>query len=646
MISRTSFIGILLFSIMSIINVWTASAQSNDKVVLIIGNDKYEGEHFRPLTTCINDAKEIERCFQRLGYRTILLTDATRQEMSDAFKEFNKIIRTNNTTVGVFYYSGHAVTIEDSQYLVPARTSITESYLKNDCIDMTQIRDDLKRHCRYSFIFHDACRTEHESKGDQKGGWTSTDDSQVGTENEHLTLYATSRGKVAYSGEGRLSPFTEILCRHLFDRESFLKVWTRYISVEVEQLANQKPMSESWFYSGFVFNSKGVKSIYDDEQTNDRIKVKFNVYPKANIRFSDKEYESGSTLSFVRGKEYVYTVTLDGYEMYTGKFTADNSVPSVIDINLKKESPASMWVYGTKPKSLTVYVDDKYAGRTPCKISTTSGRHLISFRSNNFYSETQTVELKPGQNDPMYVSLSRRIPEYFDYNTTGSAALIRYHYSPQFQIGFSRMYDLEDVPVSLGYMFALSPAIFRGWKGGNSGMPVDYTEHVTFEDAQGNIIPATKHLASLNTNDVKKYSALVDPYNEAQARKSNLLMLANVGFNPMNGLALEFGCGAARLQDRYHMENTYLYTVTSITNDLTGEYISSPVTEYRPSSKISKWYVGDVNWTFAMRFGGRVLIPLDGFDQWSLTLGGGYIYMPFQHKYSTWDASIGIQLYY
>lgn len=630
---------ILILMLTAIIFSPVVSA-AQEKVALIIGNDDYSGS-FEKLTTCVNDANEMDRCLKLLGYNTTVLKNATRQEMSDAFKKFNHIVSHDKSTVGVFYYSGHAVTIEGEHMLVPAKTDIGEYSIKNDCIGTSEIRWSLKRHCKYSFLFLDACRDVKNIDGSTKGTWQAPTDVKMG--NQQMICYATEYGNVARTGTDNLSPFTKVLTSHLFDKENFLYVWSQKIMIEVPLIANQNPVKEDTFYDSFYFNTKGIESPYVVKVVKEKVDIKFNITPShAKIKFGDELFDSGKTLLFEYGKSYAYSVNLDGYEPYYGTIAVDDSAPKSIDIKLSPSTEAYFKVYANKPKEISVYLDDSYIGRTPCTVKTTSGNHSITFKANNFYSKTQPIKLSPGANKAMNVSLNRSVPDYFEFNESGNAHHINYHFSPEYQLGLSYYYSLFDYPVSFGAYIAASPKFFKGLVVNLiTSDEIDIIADATIEDESGEKIDATIHVTSVNDWSSDKYSSFIDPNNEAQEYRANFLAIGNIGFNPCNGIMIEAGIGAARINSRYYMPNVYYITKTTITNDLTGEPVVDPVYNYESLPGISKWYKGSPQWTLALRLGGKIFIPLDGFYENSLTIGGGYIYLPMQNKHSTWDATIG-----
>ncbi len=633
-----------------ILTCFSVTVKAQDKYALIIGNDSYIGS-FETLTTCANDADEMNRCLKELGYITTILKNATRQQMSDAFKAFNKSISNNKPSVGVFFYSGHAMIVDGVQFLIPAKTNINleDGSIRNDCIEISEIKWSLKRNCKYSFLFLDACRNVKEFDNYTKGSWQEAIDVKFGDGNQQMICFATGLGQVARTGTGELSPFTKVLTSHLFDKEDFSYIWNQRIVDEVFVLGKQRPVKEDDFYSSFHFNKEGIESIYDKEESkqeiSEKVAITFNVIPECKIKFGDSEFESGTRLLFTPGKTYTYVIEHDGYQRHTGKIDVDKTSPSSVNIRLQKVSESSMKVYAVKPKNITVYLDDKKLGAAPLTIKTNSGNHTLRFRANkgNFYSQTKSIYLKPGSNNPIYVKLNRSVPDYFEFNTNDQAHHINYHFSPKYALGLSYLYSLYDLPISLGAMVAASPRVFSGIGQSplvySQGTPITTT--VAIEDEAGKLIDATINKTPVTDWKSNKYSSFIDPNNEAARYDASYLLLGNIGFNPCNGIMIEAGLGAACLQNRYYMSTMYNITKTTVINNLTGESINDPVYEYSPIQGTDKWYKDDPIWTCALRFGGRFYIPLDGFMENTLTIGGGYIYLPSYKQHSSWDLTIG-----
>jgi hypothetical protein len=89
----------------------TAQAQKNDatppRLALVIGNSDYPTA---PLRNPVNDAAEIARKLQELGFAVTLLTNVGLRPMERAIVKFGKQLKEAGA-VGLFYYAGHGLQV-------------------------------------------------------------------------------------------------------------------------------------------------------------------------------------------------------------------------------------------------------------------------------------------------------------------------------------------------------------------------------------------------------------------------------------------------------------------------------------------------------------------------------------------------------
>ena len=105
--ARLSAVILLLLSV--------SSAYAETRVALVIGNSTYQ---VSPLKNPANDAKLIAATLSDLGFEVLVKTDLTSREMIDAIGEF-KLELMAGATVGFFYYAGHGMQIDGTNFLIP-----------------------------------------------------------------------------------------------------------------------------------------------------------------------------------------------------------------------------------------------------------------------------------------------------------------------------------------------------------------------------------------------------------------------------------------------------------------------------------------------------------------------------------------------
>lgn len=100
------------------------SSISSNQVALVIGNSQYE---YRPLPNPKHDAEAMAKVLRHKGFEVILKKDLTHDGMEQAIAEFETRLATRKE-VGLFYYAGHGVQINQTNYLVP----INNEHIKNE----------------------------------------------------------------------------------------------------------------------------------------------------------------------------------------------------------------------------------------------------------------------------------------------------------------------------------------------------------------------------------------------------------------------------------------------------------------------------------------------------------------------------------
>src|SRR5262249_15527264 len=87
---------------------------SEPRVALVIGNSAYKDGM---LPNPVNDARDIARTLNGLGFEVIQTENQTQTEMKRAIRVFGEKLRGGG--VGLFYYAGHGVQVSGQNYMIP-----------------------------------------------------------------------------------------------------------------------------------------------------------------------------------------------------------------------------------------------------------------------------------------------------------------------------------------------------------------------------------------------------------------------------------------------------------------------------------------------------------------------------------------------
>jgi uncharacterized caspase-like protein len=194
-----------------------AFAESPRRVALVIGNSAYE--HTTPLANPRNDANDIAQALKSLGFEVVVGTDLDKSKMDRTIRTFAE--RLKGASLGVFFYAGHGLQVDQQNYLVPVDAKLVSS----SAVDFELVRLDLvqrtmERESRVNVLFFDACRDNPLARslaralGTRSAGigrGLAAVESGEGT----LIAFSTQPGNVALDGTGRNSPFAAAVVKHI-----------------------------------------------------------------------------------------------------------------------------------------------------------------------------------------------------------------------------------------------------------------------------------------------------------------------------------------------------------------------------------------------------------------------------------------------
>ncbi|MEO8473786.1 MAG: caspase family protein [Chryseolinea sp.] len=183
------------------------------KIALVIGNSVYKNG---PLKNAVNDALDMAATLSGKGFKVILKQNASRVDMREAIREFGREIKDGG--VGLFYYSGHGLQVDGTNYLVPVDANIEiKAEIAEECISAaTVLRVMEYSNDRINVIILDACRNSPFrgfSRSDEKG--ITKMDAPRGSKQGSIIAFSTAPGDVASDGEGRNGVYTSRLLKYM-----------------------------------------------------------------------------------------------------------------------------------------------------------------------------------------------------------------------------------------------------------------------------------------------------------------------------------------------------------------------------------------------------------------------------------------------
>ena len=285
-------------------------AHTQERIALVIGNADYQ---ISPLNNSINDARDMASTLKELDFKVTLIENANQMIMGESIAEFGE--RLNKDTVGLFYYSGHAVSYKGANYLVPVGANVNKaSHLVYKAINSGLILDELEQsQGELNFVFLDACRNSP-FRGFSRGispGLVKSEAKGV------LISYSTAPGEVALDGDGRNSPYT----KHLLKEIVKPNITAQNMLTKVTNAVVRETNKEQWPYTtesllgDFCFkevNNNCGKVTVNITITSDYLADVSNV---EEITLGDGEYYRGQVKDEIRHGKGIYTwLNGDHYE--------------------------------------------------------------------------------------------------------------------------------------------------------------------------------------------------------------------------------------------------------------------------------------------------------------------------------------------
>ena len=195
------------------------AAHAAGRVTLVIGIGSYR--QAPSLRNPVHDAGDLSQALQELGFEVVLLTDAGKSPLDMAIRTFARQVA--GADVGLVFFAGHGVQVAGQNYLLPADARFENARdLELDAIRLDLLLGLLEngRDGKVSIVLLDACRDNPLTRNLARAAGVRSDAyprglAAVQSGAGSFIAFATAPGKVAYDGQGRNSPFTAALLRHI-----------------------------------------------------------------------------------------------------------------------------------------------------------------------------------------------------------------------------------------------------------------------------------------------------------------------------------------------------------------------------------------------------------------------------------------------
>ena len=235
------------------------SQSAEHRIALVIGNSNYR---VGALRNPVNDARAIAATLRSLGFEVDEQINLSYQDMGRAINRFGKSIRRDS--VALFYYAGHGLQVQGSNYLVPVDTDIQEEgevqfKTVNAGLVLAKMEDAKNP---MNILILDACRDNPFGKNFRSSSnrGLAQMDAPVGS----FVAYATAPGKTASDGPGKNGLYTEALIRRMKAPGFKIEEIFKSVRAEVQKKSGGKqvPWESSSLVGDFYF-SKSIGAVMD-----------------------------------------------------------------------------------------------------------------------------------------------------------------------------------------------------------------------------------------------------------------------------------------------------------------------------------------------------------------------------------------------
>ncbi len=235
------------------INSQLAELYKDEKrYALVIGNSQYSKE-IGELRNPVNDATDMAAELEKSNFEVQLLTNATYGQIRASLLKFKEKLDAGDRdkTVGLFYFAGHGLRLEEENYIVPVDAKI-------------EYKDDIWRYCfpvqrmvlsnmeqsntRLNIVILDACRNNPFPSLTRSLGQQGLVEMQKARGS--FIAYATAPGSVAIDGTGRNGLYTQEILKAIRKPGRTIEQVFKEVRLNVLRLSDEK--QNTWDSSNIV----------------------------------------------------------------------------------------------------------------------------------------------------------------------------------------------------------------------------------------------------------------------------------------------------------------------------------------------------------------------------------------------------------
>jgi uncharacterized caspase-like protein len=206
-----------LFCFFFLLLLSLTSAHAERRVALVIGNSGYA--NVAELKNPYNDAQGMSEKLEDLGFDVVTGLDLSLRDMRQTVRAFIK--KLDGADLALFFYAGHGIQVNGENYLVPVDAQLSSHLdLDFEALPANLVLNAMEQSTKVNLVFLDACRNNPFTENLARSMGTRSSAvgrglAKIGSGVGSLVSFATQPGNVALDGDGKNSPFTSALIKHL-----------------------------------------------------------------------------------------------------------------------------------------------------------------------------------------------------------------------------------------------------------------------------------------------------------------------------------------------------------------------------------------------------------------------------------------------
>ncbi len=192
-------------------------AFAEKRVALVLGNSAYQ--NVAKLPNPVNDGAMIASKLKDAGFDVVdLRQDLGILESRRALRDFAD--QASDADIAVVYYAGHGIEVDGTNYLIPVDAKLErDADVYDEALSLNRVLQTIEPAKKLRLVILDACRDNPLSKTMKRTGATRAIGQGLAkiepTSPNMLIAYSAKAGSTAADGDGKNSPFTAALVKHL-----------------------------------------------------------------------------------------------------------------------------------------------------------------------------------------------------------------------------------------------------------------------------------------------------------------------------------------------------------------------------------------------------------------------------------------------